>query len=328
MLYSSKFRPAWWLRNPHAQTLWAAKVQHCPAPETKPERLYTPDEDFIDLHWNCIKEGPTVVIFHGLTGSIKSHYVKSLMRFLQQRRVRAVLMHFRGCSGEPNKTRGSYHSGHTEDIRFVLQTLRERYPHAPLAAAGFSLGGNALLKYLAKHHNNPLSFAASVCPPLLLKEGAKRMDSGFSRIYQRALLKQMVNAVRSKQNRYPKLNLDQLNYESATNFYEFDHCVTAPLHGYASADDYYEKASSLNDLINIKTPTHILWSRDDPFFSQKCIPKQDQLSDNVDFELATHGGHVAFISGKIPFSGHTWMCNRIGSLLISRLSEAPTTLSS
>jgi len=321
MLHSSKFRPAWWLRNPHAQTLWAAKVQRTPEPVTSTERLTTPDNDFVDLLWTEENDGPIVVIFHGLTGSIKSQYARCLMHSLSAQGLRAVLMHFRGCGDEPNKTRGSYHSGHTQDIAFVTDTISRRYPDKPLAAAGFSLGGNALLKYLGTSTDNPLQFAVSVSPPLVLEEGAKRMDQGFSRIYQRRLINQLKIALRTKRARYPELGLNEFDLDSVKNFFDFDHHITAPLHGYKSWQDYYQKASTLTDLINIKTPTHILWSADDPFFSKKCIPTNDQLSDAVNFELTTHGGHVAFISGYIPLFGHNWLCERISGLLVEKLSR-------
>ena len=321
MLYSSKFRPAWWLRNPHAQTIWAARIQPAPTPKTTTERLITPDNDFLDLDWTTNSEGPIVMIFHGLAGSAQSRYVKSLMQYLSKQGVRAVLMHFRGCSGEPNRTPRSYHSGLTTDLKFLIDTVKERYPDVPLAAAGYSLGGNALLKFLATHQYNPLDFAVSVSPPLVLAEGAKRLDHGFSRIYQQRLLEMMKQALRDKHALYPEFKLDELDFENQTNFTGFDDAVTAPLHGFKSVWDYYEKASTLNDLININTPTHILWSRDDPFFSEACIPEDKQLAESVDFELTEHGGHVAFISGAIPLIGKSWLCERVGSLLLERLQK-------
>jgi len=277
MLHSSKFRPAWWLRNPHAQTLWAAKIQRTPTPVTSRERLTTPDNDFVDLMWTEENDGPIVIIFHGLTGSA--------------------------------------------NIAFLIDTIAKRYPDKPLAAAGFSLGGNALLKYLGTTTENALQFAVSVSPPLVLEEGAKRMDKGFSRIYQRKLISQLKITLRAKQARYPELGLNGIDIDSIETFFDFDHHVTAPLHGYKSCADYYKKASTLSDLINIKTPTHILWSADDPFFSKACIPTNDQLSDAVHFELPTHGGHVAFVSGSIPLRGHNWLCERISGLLTRELTR-------
>ena len=166
MLIKSKFRPPWWLRNPHAQTIWAAKVLQFPAPITYRERLTTPDGDFVDLDWSdqymgtevCVPaspshndeqvvhnneqaqsgiyepDSPTVVIFHGLTGSSKSPYVLALTDCLNQLGYRSVTMNFRGCSGEPNLKIKSYHSGHTEDISFVIDTIVRRFPNAPISA--------------------------------------------------------------------------------------------------------------------------------------------------------------------------------------------------
>ncbi len=319
MIYSSKFRPAWWLRNPHAQTLWAAKMLRPPSPHITVERLTTPDDDFLDLAWTKNTKGPIVIIFHGLNGSVKSQYARFLMHRLQQKGLRTVLMHFRGCSGEPNKQRQSYHSGHTRDIAFVINTIKQRHPNTPIAAAGFSLGGNALLKYLGTTPDNPLQFAVSVCPPLVLNEGARRINQGFSRIYQHVLVKQCKEAVLNKHRKYPALGMDQYELANISNFFEFDHQVTAPIHGYDSGAHYYESASTLKDLINIKTATHILWARDDPFFSEKCIPAVDQLSAAVDFELSTRGGHVAFVSGNIPLLGKSWLCERVSNLLLAQL---------
>lgn len=251
------------------------------------------------------------------------------MHALNEKGMQSVFMHFRGCSGEPNRTRGSYHSGHTQDIAYTLDTVKNRYPGRALAAVGFSLGGNALLKYLGANQNgdgqngngyeNPLDFAVSVSPPLILKEGATRMNRGFSRVYQRHLIAKMKTAFLAKRARYPSLGLNEFNVDSVSNFFEFDHHITAPIHGFKSGDDYYCKASTLSDLINIKTPTHILWSADDPFFSKACIPTNNQLSAAVQFELATHGGHVGFIAGKLPLRGHNWLCERICDLLKRKL---------
>ena len=323
MLIKSKFRPAWWLPGAHAQTLWAAKVHPAPWPQTRRERIETLDGDFLDLDWstgraaNREKGGsPLVVLFHGLTGSVKSPYIRSIMASLDEAGIRSVLMHFRGCSGEPNRTAGSYHSGHIADIEFVIDEVSSRSPDETIMAVGYSLGGNALLKYLAQRPDNPLEFAVSVCPPLVLAEGARRLGSGFSRLYQRMLIKELKAAVRTKDQRYPELKLGKLNYEDVTNFVEFDDQITAPLHGYASGQDYYDRASTLSDLRNVETPTHVIFSRNDPFFSQRCVPADDTcMSAKVTFELVQRGGHVAFISGNIPFAGHDWLGGRITQLI-------------
>ncbi len=325
MLTKSKFQPAWWLRNPHLQTLWAAKVHPAPWPAVTRERLSTPDGDFVDLDWSARSDGPVVAIFHGLTGSYKSRYVRSIMSVLQSRGYQTVLMHFRGCSGEPNLTRGSYHSGHTVDIELVINTLAQRYSDRRIIAIGYSLGGNALLKYLATSQSCPLHYAVSVCPPLQLEEGAKRINTGFSKVYQQTLIKQMRAAVDAKRLRYPQLGLDQYDYQSASNFVTWDDQITAPLHGYASGKSYYQQASTLGDLKSIDTETHIVFSTDDPFFTERCIPENNsQLSSSVTFELVEGAGHVGFISGAVPGYGHDWLRYRVADLVQSCIARSAT----
>jgi predicted alpha/beta-fold hydrolase len=314
VLIRSKFRPAWWLRNPHAQTIWAAKISRRPSVETNRERLDTPDGDFLDLDWTRDCEGPLVAVFHGLGGSIHSRYASAVLKMLADNGMQGVLMHFRGCSEEPNRKVQTYHSGHTVDIDLVIRTLRERFATRPLAAIGYSLGGNALLNYLAR--DNPLDFAISVSPPLVLAEGATRLEKGFSRIYQRTLLEELKRGILRKLAMRPELSkhypadLDTLN-----TFRLFDDKLTAPLHGFEGVDDYYARASARQYLKDIRTRTHVLFARDDPFFTENCIPQSSELSDQVTFELSERGGHVGFVSGHWPLLGQDWMTRHLHQLL-------------
>ena len=320
VLIRSKFRPAWWLRNPHAQTIWAAKISPVPVVHTQRERLTTADNDFLDLNWTQPASGPIVAVFHGLGGSIHSRYASAALKAIEALGMQGVLMHFRGCSEEPNLQAQTYHSGHTSDIAFVIRTLRERYPDRPLAAIGYSLGGNALLKFLAD--DNTLDFAISVSPPLVLAEGAKRLDHGLSRVYQKTLLKELKRNIREKVARRPELaHHYPQDLTGLHNFRSFDDKVTAPLHGFSGVDDYYTRASTRGDLASITTPTHILFARDDPFFTENCIPLERELSAQVTFELADHGGHVGFVGGHWPGFGCDWMTQRIKSLLVDALGQ-------
>ena len=360
MLIKSKFRPPWWLRNPHAQTLMAAKVMRYPSPTMYRERLVTPDNDFVDIDWsdetsipkNTPNDLPTVsptamptqapgddeslrlnpasqtpaskplvIIFHGLTGSSNSPYVRALAHGLNGLGYRSVAMNFRGCSGEPNLKRESYHSGHTKDISFVIDTVKQRFPDTPLAATGYSLGGNALLKYLAITPGNPLQHAISVSPPLQLAEGAKRMQTGLSQIYQHRLIGLLKIALDEKHRLYPDLGIDQISYQGARTFREFDAAATVPLHGFESVDHYYESASTLKDLPSIKTLTHVLFAQDDPFFTKAVIPAPDAMSAQVTFELSSRGGHVAFIGNTGVLRGHHWLADHLCALHKHRFQD-------
>lgn len=326
MLLSSKFRPAWWLRNAHAQTIWAARVMRHPLPATQRERLTTADGDFLDLDWSAGRDAPLVVIFHGLGGSLQSAYARASINAIARLGMQAVLMHFRGCSGEPNQLPGSYHSGHTTDIAFVIETLRRRFPQRPIGAIGYSLGGNALLKYLGANPDNPLTMAVSVSPPLVLAEGAKRLSQGVSKLYEKILIDELKRSIRNKLQRYPALrSAFPPDYEQIVGFRDFDNRITAPLHGFTDVDDYYRRAGSRQDLPRITTRTHILFARDDPFFTQACIPAADELAPQVTFELAEHGGHVGFVSSDGLFRTTDWLAPHTSQLLCHALSKGGVT---
>jgi predicted alpha/beta-fold hydrolase len=180
------FKPAWWLPGPHLQTLWPTI---CRRPikniVLKRERFELPDGDFVDLDWVGNTKGPIVLILHGLEGSIHSPYAKGMLQALQQRGWRGVFMHFRGCSGEFNRLPRGYHSGDTHDVSAVITSIRNREPSVPLAAIGFSLGGNVLLKWLGElAEQNPLKAAVAVSVPFELHKTAKRVQEGFSHVYE------------------------------------------------------------------------------------------------------------------------------------------------
>ena len=229
-------------------------------------------------------------------------------------------MHFRGCSGEHNLKDRSYHSGETGDLRFLVKTLRERHPEATLVAVGYSLGGNALLKYLGEYKDDSqLKAAVTVSVPYLLSNSAAKLEKGFSRIYQRHLLNRLVNKTLSKfQDRQAPVDIANIN--KLNTFKSFDHHITAPIHGFKSSDDYYEQSSSRQYLDKITTPTLLIHSRDDPFMSVNAIPRQDDLSESVTLELSNHGGHVGFVSGNTPWNAIYWLEERIPEFLSTYLN--------
>ena len=183
------FRPAWWLPGAHAQTLWPTVFRRPPRPRLDWERLRLPDGDFVDLSWAGADRQTIVVCLHGLEGSYQSPYAAGMLNALAARGWCAVLLHFRGCSGELNELPRSYHSGETGDFGYLLEVLAQRHPNSALAAVGYSLGGNVLLKYLGEQgRGSPLRAAAAVSVPFNLGIAAQRLDNGFSRVYQWRLL--------------------------------------------------------------------------------------------------------------------------------------------
>ena len=287
--------------------------------ELTAERLTLPDGDFIDLAWTKANSDKIVIVLHGLEGSIDSSYARGMLAAINQKGWRGVFMHFRGCSGEHNLEDRSYHSGETGDFRFLVDTLRKRHPEATLSAVGYSLGGNALLKYLGEYEDDSqLKAAAAVSVPYTLSNSAAKLEKGFSRIYQRHLLNRLVDKTLSK-FRDRQAPVDIANINKLNTFKSFDHHITAPIHGFKSGDDYYEQSSSRQYLNKITTPTLLIHSKDDPFMSVDAIPRQDELSESVKLELSNHGGHVGFVSGNVPWNAKYWLEQRIPEFLATYL---------
>lgn len=219
-------------------------------------------------------------------------------------------MHQRGCSGEPNRLDRRYHAGNSADLHEVLEGLRQRYTHCRFHVIGYSLGGNVLLKYLGEREQPLADSASAVSVPFVLGECAKRLDRGASRFYRRYLVRQMQEALREKFLERPA-PIDLGDLTRWRSFFEFDHHVTAPLHGFAGVDDYYTRCSSRQFLPGIKTPTLIVQALDDPFLTPDVLPKTNELGPGIRFELSRYGGHVGFVTGAAPGFAHYWLEQRL-----------------
>lgn len=306
---NNPFKPAWWLPNSHLQTIFPAVFRRRVDFPTERERLELPDGDFIDLEWVKAEDPskPLVLVLHGLEGSIESHYARGMLRAISQLGLRGVFMHFRGCSGEPNRLSRNYHSGDTGDLAYVVRELRNRNPEVPLGAIGFSLGANVLLKWLGEtDKENPLRAAIAISVPFELHKAAKRIQRGFSRFYQWYFIKYLRMRMSNKFNKVP-VPIDPKIINQVSTIIEFDDKITAPLHGFRGVDDYYMTASSRQYLHNICVPTLILHAKDDPFFSEDSIPETNELSPFVKLEVTETGGHVGFIAGNYPWRPQYWL---------------------
>ncbi|MFT7518072.1 MAG: putative alpha/beta-fold hydrolase [Kiritimatiellia bacterium] len=313
MKVASEFRSAWWLRNAHLHTVWCSVVRRPVRIDCAAERLELPDGDFVDLAWlDRHPAAPLVVAFHGLAGSVESQHMAGVMRALDASGYGSVLMHFRGCSGVPNRLRRAYHSGETGDINYLLEELRRRFPTRTLYAFGVSLGANALLKYLGEVGSDVvLDKAVAVSPPFQLSVCSDHMNKGLARFYQRYLVARLVKAAASKTAPLDGPPVDSGVLDGCRSFWEFDEHVTAPLHGFSSASDYYQRSSSRQFLAGIEVPTLIVHSRDDPFFVPDVIPGADELSSSVRLEVSRHGGHVGFRGPGLPGRGRYWLEERL-----------------
>ncbi|WP_460805081.1 hydrolase [Microbulbifer agarilyticus] len=320
------FKPATGLANCHLQTIFP--VFHRPKPwiRTQLQWFPTPDGDRIGLHTPArLTDDPTqpiVLVLHGLEGSVESSYIQGLMPALLSAGFQVAVMHFRGCGGIPNLLPRAYHSGDSEDPRWLTSKLAEHYPNTPLMAVGYSLGGNVLLKWLGEDgEKSPLTAAVSVSAPLDLHLSSRRMNTGFSRVYQKHLLDSLKKSLKRKaQDPAIAQAMPQLNAPRAfSNFRYFDDYFTAPLHGFRDVDDYYDRASSRPHLINIARPTYLVHAEDDPFVSPKAIPTSADVSGSVTLGISKRGGHVGFISGSL-WQPRYWLEEAIPAFLRAQLT--------
>lgn len=324
MIDQSRFQPAAWLPGPHLQTLWPNVIRRPPRVALRRERVELPDGDFLDLDWTIGRDGPIVLILHGLEGSSRSPYAAAMLHAAQRRGWRGVVMHARGCSGQPNRLPRRYHAGDTGDVEYVTAMLHQREPATPLAVVGYSLGGSILLNWLAERDEPPtLRAAVAVCVPFDLDATADRLNVGFSRLYQRALLRSLYRAVREK-HRHMQHPLAHAVARMPASFREFDNAYTAPLHGFADVRDYYRRASCKSKLHRIRTPVLILQAADDPFNRPTSLPAADELSDCVTLELSAGGGHVGFVEGP-PWRPRYWLDRRIPEYIEQQLNGARAT---
>lgn len=306
-----------WNKNPHVQTCFPAMF----SPEAKTpllwEEVNLPDGDFVDVCWAGQQNlGPTLVMLHGLEGSVYSHYIQSSLDHLVAQGWRVAVMHLRGCGRRINRLRRAYHSGDTADLHYVINMVVKRFPHTPVMAVGFSLGGNILLKYLSEQrHSSQLIAACAVSVPFDL---GQTTDFIYP-VYQQRLLRCMTVKLAEKMqlgHRYP---LAMADIKNITSLRDFDNAITCDLYGYDNADDYYEQESCGSRLGQITVPTLILHALDDPFIPASCVPSAADLPANCQLEITPYGGHVGFVSG-MPWKPVFWMPHRMIRYFNTQLS--------
>ena len=318
------YRAPAWLPGGHLQTIYPALCLAKPAVAYRRERWTAPDGDFIDIDLVDGQPGrPLLVLFHGLEGSSDSHYARALMAAVQARGWSGAVPHFRGCSGHANLAPRFYHSGDAAEIDWIVRRLRARTA-GPLYAAGVSLGGNALLRWLGEfqHQAELVDAACAVSAPLDLAAGGAALSSGFNMLYTRMFLRTLKPKCVAKLAQFPGLfDLDALH--RARDLYAFDNVVTAPLHGYRDTNDYWHRASARHVLGDITVPTLVLNARNDPFLPGRHLPSV--ASPRVVLDYPEQGGHVGFVAGTFPGS-LDWLPGKILHFLDGSRAPAPSDL--
>lgn len=312
-ILTSEFNPSIPFRNGHFNTMYRPlfmKEKY----EYERERLLTWDGDFIDLDFSIVGSNTLALLIHGLEGSSVSNYMLSVTNELNANGIDAVSMNLRGCSGEDNLLLGTYHSGKTEDVDFVVNHLLEKHKHQNILVIGFSLGGNLTLKYMGEfsHQLSPrIKGAIAVSVPIDIESSEQELDKLKNKLYLEEFLKTMRLKILEKAHKFPEFQLNKELLFKASRLRHVEKLYTVPVFGFDSPEDYWKKASSKPYLSKIKQPTLLINAKDDTFLGPACYPFEEASSSDTFFlEVTNYGGHVGFVS-SFKQSESRWLENRI-----------------
>jgi predicted alpha/beta-fold hydrolase len=308
-LVTSHYRAPRWLRGGHAQTILPVLLPKRHPGRWSRERLRLPDGDFLDLFWLRQGANRLAILSHGLEGSAEANYMRGMAATLAAAGWDVLAWNYRGCGGVENDLPRSYHSGESGDLRQVItHAARE---HSRIALIGFSLGGNISLKCVGEAPAHPAVCAVvAISSPVDLASSARVLDEDpRNRLYLHRFLKSLKVKTLRKSRRFPELRArlaGKDGIDAVTTIKEFDERVTAPLHGFENADDYWARASALPHLPNIQVPSLLLSARNDPLLAAPSFPEAAALQNpHFHLEAPAHGGHVGFIdfrAGLQPWS--------------------------
>lgn len=319
IINNSTYNPKYFFKSKHFNTVYRTFF-HDYKIDYHRKRLETKDGDFLDLDFSIVNSSSITIIIHGLERSSNSNYVKSLTKVLNKQLIDVVAINLRGCSGEPNRLIISYHSGKTDDLNEVIDCIQNQYNYKNIHIVGFSLGGNITLKYLGENGfdaSSKIQTAVTISVPCDLKGSSESLAKFWNKVYMQRFLISLKKKSIHKLNQFPNSFLKKEEIENAKNFFDFDSLYTAPAHGFKNAFDYWKKSSSKQFIPNIKTPTLLITSIDDPFLSKTCIPIQEAKNNKYfNLELTKYGGHVGFNSNKSNYNG-LWLEQRIADFILN-----------
>ncbi|MES2598180.1 MAG: alpha/beta fold hydrolase [Verrucomicrobiota bacterium] len=300
-LLTSCYAAPRWLRGGHVQTILPVFLPRRFRAWDRQDRLELKDGDFLELRWMQAQGSearPLALLSHGLEGSVEAIYIRSMARTLAAAGWDVLAWNYRGCGGIENRLRRFYHSGESADLHFVIEHAASSY--ARIALVGFSLGANLSLKAVGERAPHPsIRAVIGISGPVDLASSAVAIDQKpANRVYQKRFLQSLKDKVVAKSARYPELHemlAGNDGIRAVTTLKEFDERITAPLHGFADAEDYWAKASSLPYLPNIRVPALLLSARNDPLLTAASFPEElARSSEHLHLEAPMNGGHVGF----------------------------------
>lgn len=316
VLDASSYSPPALVRNGHLQTIIPSMFRNAGGIRYQRERLELMDHDFIDLDVINNESDRAVILIHGLEGDTKAHYMVNMAKRFKTAGYDVIAMNLRGCSGEPNKLLKSYHSGSTDDLHYVLSYVITRSLYEKIVLVGFSLGGNLIMKYLGERGgvlSDVIKGAAAISAPTDLAAGAIKINEPGNMIYRVRFMRRLRAKLLQKEHLWTE-GMTKRDVKKLRTLKEFDDYYTAPVHGFANADDYYEQCSSQWYIPRIQVPTLLINAKNDPFLPNACYPVMEaKNNDNFYLEMPEDGGHVGFLN--FSDNGTYWHEERIVSFL-------------
>jgi predicted alpha/beta-fold hydrolase len=321
VIRDSAYKAPLLMRGAHIQTIFPSLFRKIDTAFYERERIETDDNDFLDLDWAKKGNKRLVIISHGLEGSSTRSYAAGMVRAALHNGWDALAWNFRSCSAEINRRPRFYHSGATDDLERVINYALNREDYDEIVLLGFSMGGNLTLVYLGEQGMNinpKIKAAVTFSVPCNLKDSSMQLAKPQNKIYMKRFLRMLHKKIIAKKELFPDL-IDDSGYESIKTFKEYDNRYTAPLHGFKSAEDYWQKCSSAQFISRITIPTLIVNAQDDPFLADGCYPfSEAEANEYVYLEMPKHGGHVGFVA--FNRDGFYWSEKRAFEFLTKRNS--------
>ena len=314
LIKKSTYSPSILFKNSHFNTMYRVGFGNSDADYDR-KRVELSDGDFLDLDFSFTKSNKITVLIHGLEGSSSSTYIVSLSKILNENGHDTAAINLRGCSGEPNRSFCSYHSGKTEDVNDVIQYILTNYKYEEINLVGFSLGGNLTLKYIGEQLRPEIKSAVAVSVPCDLSSSSFALNKLSNRLYLKNFLKTLKEKAFQKLEQFPDSFLTKEAIINITNFREFDDLYTGPANGFKNSEDYYLKNSCKQFLPTIKTKSLLINAQDDPFLTPECFPTIEAENNSFfHLEIPKYGGHVGFIT-HLNITKQLWCENRILTFL-------------
>lgn len=316
---SYKRRPAY-LFHPHLETIVPSAFRKVTGVEYTRERIELSDGDFLDLDWLTQDGGRLVVLSHGLEGNSHRPYITGMARHLAANGWDALAWNCRTCGGEMNRLPRLYHHGATDDLAAVIDHALRTGRYNKIALVGFSMGGSMSLKYLGERGDDvakQVIGAVTFSVPCNLWDSAVQLSLRSNRFYKTRFLNKLKVKMKLKALQHPQV-IDATGIDLITTFDEFDERFTAPIHGFASRQDFYEKATSDQFYPHLQRPALVVNALNDPLLGEKCYPYElARESDFLHLETPKLGGHVGFMETG---DETTWAERRALEFLASYIS--------